>query len=47
MSEFEVAPTATVYPGTVLGDGVRVLEFAVVGKQPTLSPRSTARRGEL
>lgn len=43
----EVHPTATVYPGTVLGEGVRVLEHAVVGKQPTLSPRSTARREPL
>ncbi len=40
----EVHPSAVVYPGTVLGEGVRVLENAVVGKQPTLSPRSTARR---
>jgi UDP-2-acetamido-3-amino-2,3-dideoxy-glucuronate N-acetyltransferase len=39
----DVHPTATVYPGTVLGEGVKVLENAVVGKQPTLSPRSTAR----
>jgi len=36
-----------VYPGTILGEGVRVLEGAVVGKQPTLSPRSTARREPL
>ena len=43
----EVHPTATVYPGTVLGEGVRVLENAVVGKQPTLSPRSTASRDPL
>jgi acetyltransferase-like isoleucine patch superfamily enzyme len=43
----DVHPTAVVYPGTVLGDGVRVLEYAVVGKQPTLSPRSTARREPL
>lgn len=43
----EVHPTAVVYPGTVLGEGVRVLEGAVVGKQPTLSPRSTARREPL
>jgi acetyltransferase-like isoleucine patch superfamily enzyme len=43
----DVHPTATVYPGTVLGEGVRVLENAVVGKQPALSPRSTARREEL
>ncbi len=43
----EVHPTAIVYPGTVLGDGVRVLEHAVVGKQPVLSPRSTAKREPL
>ena len=43
----DVHPTATVYPGTVLGEGVKVLENAVVGKQPTLSPRSTAKREEL
>src|SRR5215510_15256294 len=43
----EVHPTATVYPGTVLGEDVRVLENAVVGKQPTLSPRSTAKRDPL
>jgi acetyltransferase-like isoleucine patch superfamily enzyme len=43
----EVHPSAIVYPGTVLGEGVRVLEHAVVGKQPTLSPRSTTRREEL
>jgi acetyltransferase-like isoleucine patch superfamily enzyme len=43
----DVHPTATVYPGTVLGEGVQVLENAVVGKQPVLSPRSTARREPL
>jgi acetyltransferase-like isoleucine patch superfamily enzyme len=43
----EIHPTATVYPGTVLGEGVKVLEGAVVGKQPTLSPRSTAKREPL
>ncbi len=43
----EVHPTATVYPGTVLGDGVRVLEYAVVGKQPTLGAASTAKRDPL
>jgi acetyltransferase-like isoleucine patch superfamily enzyme len=43
----DVHPTATVYPGTVLGNGVRVLENAVVGKQPVLSPRSTAKREPL
>jgi acetyltransferase-like isoleucine patch superfamily enzyme len=43
----DIHPTAIVHPGTVLGDGVRVLEYAVVGKQPTLSPRSTAKREPL
>jgi acetyltransferase-like isoleucine patch superfamily enzyme len=43
----DVHPTATVYPGTVLGEGVKVLENAVVGKQPSLSPRSTTKREEL
>jgi acetyltransferase-like isoleucine patch superfamily enzyme len=43
----EVHPTATVHPGTVLGDGVRVLENAVVGKQPALGPKSTAKREPL
>jgi acetyltransferase-like isoleucine patch superfamily enzyme len=36
-----------VHPGTVLGEGVKVLEHAVVGKQPTLSSRSTAKRDPL
>ena len=39
-----VAETAVVYPGTVLGEGCRILDGAVVGKQPSLSPRSTAKR---
>jgi acetyltransferase-like isoleucine patch superfamily enzyme len=39
----EVAPTAIVYPGTIVGDGCKILDYAVVGKQPTLSPRSTAK----
>ena len=43
----EIHPTATVYEGTVLGDGVRVLEYAVVGKQPSLGARSTAKREPL
>ena len=43
----DVAETAIVYPGTVLGDGCKILDYAVVGKQPTLSPRSTAKREEL
>jgi acetyltransferase-like isoleucine patch superfamily enzyme len=43
----DVADTAIVYPGTVLGEGCRILDYAVVGKQPTLSPRSTAKREDL
>jgi acetyltransferase-like isoleucine patch superfamily enzyme len=43
----DVHPTAIVHEGTILGDGVRVLEYAVVGKQPTLGAASTARRDPL
>jgi acetyltransferase-like isoleucine patch superfamily enzyme len=43
----EVHPSAIVYEGTVLGDGVRVLENAVVGKQPSLGSKSTAKRDPL
>src|SRR2546430_1799705 len=43
----EIHPTATVYPGTVLGEGVCVLENAVVGKQPALGSKSTAKREPL
>ena len=43
----DVADTAIVYPGTVLGEGCKILDYAVVGKQPTLSPRSTAKREPL
>jgi acetyltransferase-like isoleucine patch superfamily enzyme len=44
---YEAAETAIVYPGTVIGEGCRILDYAVVGKQPALSPRSTAAREEL
>jgi acetyltransferase-like isoleucine patch superfamily enzyme len=43
----EIAATAVVYPGTTLGEGCKVLDGAVVGKQPSLSPRSTAKREPL
>src|SRR3954453_7505444 len=39
-----VADSAVVYPGTVIGEGCKILDGAVVGKQPSLSPRSTAKR---
>src|SRR5215213_10166320 len=44
---YEVADSAVVYPGTVIGEGCRILDYAVVGKQPTLSPRSTAKKEPL
>jgi acetyltransferase-like isoleucine patch superfamily enzyme len=43
----EIHSSAIVYPGTVLAEGVRVLEHAVVGKQPSLSASSTAKREPL
>jgi acetyltransferase-like isoleucine patch superfamily enzyme len=43
----EIAETAVVFPGTVIAEGCKILDYAVVGKQPTLSPRSTAKREEL
>jgi UDP-2-acetamido-3-amino-2,3-dideoxy-glucuronate N-acetyltransferase len=42
-----IADTAIVYPGTVVADDVQIHDYAVVGKQPALSPRSTAAREEL
>ncbi|MEX2210312.1 MAG: acyltransferase [Gaiellaceae bacterium] len=42
-----ISPSAIVYPGTVVGEGCQILDGAVVGKQPTLSPRSTAKREPL
>jgi len=47
MAAAEIHPSAIVYPGTVLADDVRILEYAIVGKQPSLSPRSTASREPL
>jgi acetyltransferase-like isoleucine patch superfamily enzyme len=43
----EIAPSAVVYPGTLIGEGCKILDAAVVGKQPTLSPRSTTKSEEL
>jgi acetyltransferase-like isoleucine patch superfamily enzyme len=44
---YQVAESAVVYPGTVIGEGCRILDGAVVGKQPSLSPRSTAKKEPL
>ena len=43
----QVAESAVVYPGTVLGDDVVIGDNAVVGKSPTLGARSTTSREEL
>jgi acetyltransferase-like isoleucine patch superfamily enzyme len=44
---FEVGDNVVIYPGTVIGDGCRIADNAVVGKQPVLSPRSTTKREQL
>jgi acetyltransferase-like isoleucine patch superfamily enzyme len=47
VTDYEVGQHVVIYPGTVIGDGCKLLDHAVVGKQPTLSQRSTAAREEL
>jgi acetyltransferase-like isoleucine patch superfamily enzyme len=47
MSDYEVGENVVIYPGTVIGDGCRIGDNVVLGKQPALSPRSTAAREEL
>ena len=44
---YELGANAVVYPGTVIGEGCKIGDNAVVGKQPTLSARSTAKRDPL
>src|SRR4029434_1942366 len=44
---YEAGQNVVVYPGTVIGEGCRIGDNVVLGKQPALSPRSTARREEL
>jgi len=43
----EIADTAIVYPGTIVGEGCKILDYAIVGKQPVLSPRSTTKAEQL
>jgi acetyltransferase-like isoleucine patch superfamily enzyme len=43
----QIAETAVVYSGVELGDDVVIGDYAIVGKQPVLGPRSTAPREEL
>ena len=47
MSDYEVGQNVVIYPGTVIGAGAKILDNAVVGKQPSLSPRSTAKKEPL
>jgi acetyltransferase-like isoleucine patch superfamily enzyme len=42
-----ISKTAAIYPGTKLGADVEIGDYAVLGKQPVLGPRSTASREEL
>jgi len=42
-----ISKTAAIYPGTKLGADVEIGDYAVLGKQPVLGPRSTAAREEL
>jgi acetyltransferase-like isoleucine patch superfamily enzyme len=44
---YEAGQNVVVYPGTVIGEGCRIGDNVVLGKQPALSPRSTAPRDEL
>jgi acetyltransferase-like isoleucine patch superfamily enzyme len=43
----QIADSAVVYAGVELGEDVVIGDYAVVGKQPVLGPRSTAAREEL
>ena len=47
MSEYSVGENVVIYPGTVIGEGCRIGDNVVLGKQPALSPRSTAKHEEL
>ena len=47
MRNYEVGQNVVVYPGTVGGDGCKRLDGAVIGKQPSLSPRWAASREPL
>jgi acetyltransferase-like isoleucine patch superfamily enzyme len=44
---YETGENVVIYPGTVIGDGCRIGDNVVLGKQPSLSPRSTTSREEL
>jgi acetyltransferase-like isoleucine patch superfamily enzyme len=42
-----IAPSAVVHQGTEIGEGVVIEDNAVVGKQPSFGPSSTAKRDQL
>ena len=44
---YTVGEHTVIYPGTVIGEGCHIGDHVVLGKQPALSPRSTAKREEL
>jgi acetyltransferase-like isoleucine patch superfamily enzyme len=44
---YTLGENVVVYPGTVIGDGCTIGDNVVLGKQPSLSPRSTAKRETL
>ena len=44
---YEAGENVVIYPGTVIGEGCRIETIVVLGKQPVLSSRSTAKREEL
>ena len=47
MDEYQVGENVVIYPGTVIGAGCQIGDNVVLGKQPALSPRATAKREEL
>jgi acetyltransferase-like isoleucine patch superfamily enzyme len=47
LSNYTAGQNVVIYPGTVIGDGCRIGDNVVLGKQPSLSPRSTAKREAL
>jgi len=44
---YQAGVNVVIYPGTVIADGCQIGDNVVLGKQPALSPRSTAKREEL
>lgn len=46
-TNYAIGQHVTIYPGTVIGEGCRIDDGAVVGKEPTLSSRSTTKREAL